>query len=94
MTDANKRTQLINQLLDNPAHATHMANIWKNVMLPDDVTVRRLETGFSSWLYGQFKDNVPYHQMVRTLILANGSANQNGPALFCAPHSSRRAPAR
>jgi hypothetical protein len=79
-----KRARLIDRLLAKPTHATHFANIWQNIMLPDDVNVQRFGggTGFQSWLYGQFKDNVPYNRMVNDLIVANGAANQIGPALF------------
>ena len=28
----NKRTQLIDVLLESPAHATHLANTWRNIM--------------------------------------------------------------
>ncbi len=79
-----KRARLIDRLLAKPTHATHFANIWQNVMLPDDVNVQRFggANGFQNWLYGQFKDNVPYNKMVSDLILANGAANQTGPALF------------
>src|SRR6187397_1983267 len=31
---ANKREVLIDHLLDSPAHATHLANTWRNILLP------------------------------------------------------------
>lgn len=79
-----KRARLIDRLLAKPTHATHFANIWRNIMLPADTNVQRFGggTGFQNWLYGQFKDNVPYNRMVNDLIVANGAANQTGPALF------------
>jgi hypothetical protein len=81
---ANKRARLIEALLKKPTHATHFANVWKNALLPPDVNVRRFggDNGFQTWLRGQFADNVPYDRMVSALLLANGNANQTGPALF------------
>lgn len=79
-----KRQRLIQHLLSKPTHARHLATIWKNVMLPADANVLQFggDNGFQSWLFGQFKDNVPYDRMVRDLLLATGQPNQRGPALF------------
>ena len=83
-TSSDKRARLIDRLLAKPTHATHFANIWKNVMVPADTNVRRFggDNGFQNWLRGQFADNVPYDKMVSDLLLATGAANQTGPALF------------
>lgn len=82
--DPDKRTRLIERLLAKPSHATHFANVWKNVLLPQDADVQRLvgEAGFQTWLRGQFADNVPYDALISNLVLASGQANQAGPALF------------
>ena len=79
-----KRERLVKSLLKKPTHATHFANVWKNVMIPPDANVRRFGggNGFETWVRGQFADNVPYNKMVSDLILAQGNANQTGPALF------------
>jgi len=83
-SEADKRAKLIERLLARPSHATHFANVWKNVLLPQDVDVQRLlgEAGFQTWLRGQFADNVPYDTLIANLVLAKGQANQAGPALF------------
>jgi hypothetical protein len=83
-TDSDKRQRLIERLLAKPSHATHFANVWKNVLLPQDTDVQRLsgEAGFQAWLRGQFADNVSYDTLVANLVLAKGQANQPGPALF------------
>lgn len=85
-TDSDKRVRLIERLLAKPAHATHFANVWKNILLPQDTDVQRLggEAGFQAWLRGQFADNVRYDTFVANLVLAKGQANQAGPALFYA----------
>jgi Protein of unknown function (DUF1549)/Protein of unknown function (DUF1553) len=83
-TDSEKRVQLIQRLLAKPSHATHFANVWKNVLLPQDTDVQRLggEAGFQAWLRGQFADNVSYDMLVANLVLAKGQATEAGPALF------------
>lgn len=83
-TNSDKRLQLIERLLAKPQHATHFANVWKNILLPQDSDVQRLggDAGFQAWLRGQFADNVSYDVLVADLIQAKGQANQSGPALF------------
>lgn len=83
-TDPAKRAKLIDALLDHPRHPAHYANIWKDIMLPSDSNVRRFggDTGFESWLRGQFADNRPYDDLVKDVLLASGNANQVSPALF------------
>lgn len=83
-TAPNKREQLIEALLEHPRHSAHLANTWKDIMLPSDTNVRRFggDNGFQSWLRGQFADNRPYDELVSDVLLANGNANQVGPALF------------
>lgn len=82
--DPQKRERLVNELLNKPTHATHLANLWQDVMLPADVDLRRFggDAGFRNWLYAQFKNNVPYDRTVRELLTAGGNANQTGPVLF------------
>lgn len=79
-----KREQLIEALLNKPRHATHFANVWKNVMLPPEVNVLRFGggNGFEGWLRGHFADNTPYDDVVREILTATGTANQPGPALY------------
>lgn len=79
----NKRELLVKSLLAKPRHGAHFANIWKNVLLPNDDNARRFgEAGFQSWLRAQFVDNVSYDRIVSQLILASGNSNQVGPALY------------
>src|SRR5262245_1143299 len=40
-TDADKRAKLIERLLARPSHATHFANLWKDVLLPADANVQQ-----------------------------------------------------
>ncbi len=79
-----KRRRLIDYLLQEPRHATHLAAVWKNALLPPDADVRRFggDAGFQTWLRDQFADERSYDEMVRELMVATGAGNQTGPALF------------
>lgn len=80
-----KRRRLIDHLLNKPNHATHLANAWRDVMLPrqnsNAFQVNRTAV-FDRWLRGHFVENTPYDKMVRELLTAGGQANQTGPVLY------------
>jgi hypothetical protein len=79
-----KRARLIDELLSRPAHATHLANIWRGMLLPGDADVQAAggAAGFHAWLRDQFTRNVRYDNVVADLLVARGSGRQVGPALF------------
>ncbi|MCA9195976.1 MAG: DUF1549 domain-containing protein [Planctomycetales bacterium] len=77
------RRQLIDQLLASPRHATHMANIYRDVLVPPvtDGTGIDNAAGLHQWLREQFVQNLRYDRLVSEFLSANGS-EQDGPALF------------
>jgi Protein of unknown function (DUF1549)/Protein of unknown function (DUF1553) len=79
-----KRALLIDALLAKRKHSIHLADVWKDVMLPENVNLQQFgrDTGFQTWLRQRFAVNEPYNKLVRRLIVANGDAGQPGPALF------------
>ena len=83
----NRRSELIDQLLDSREHALHMGGIWKRVLVPDDETaISRLGGSgkLEQWLSDAFAENLPYDELVRRLLLAEGRVNESGPLLFYA----------
>ena len=100
-TDPNRRAKVIDSLLgtEDPTdgfagkadHWTHLANTWRQFLLPDDTDLRRYGGGrqFENWLREQFRLNKPYDELVSELILAQGSINQSGPTLFYAVLQSK-----
>ena len=80
---ADKRAKLIDQLLASPGHATHLANTWRNIMLPGGVEAEQINNavGVQNWLRAQFAENVRYDRMVSDLLVAT-NASDTGPALF------------
>ncbi len=72
-----KRTQLVDSLLEEGASATHLANVWRGAMLggtADDPQIRQLIPQLETWLALRFAANMPYDQLVRELLLAPLSA--------------------
>jgi len=68
---ADKRGQLIDQLLESPRFAIHFANIWRAELLPEIATNREagvFQRGFENWLRERFRAGVGYDQLVRELL--------------------------
>ncbi|QDU37510.1 hypothetical protein Mal4_18240 [Maioricimonas rarisocia] len=83
--DPNKRTKLIDRLLESPQHAVHFARIWREVMLPSSLNEQfRLggAAAFERWLEQRFAENRPYDETVRDLLETTGNVNALGPGLF------------
>ena len=82
-----RRSKLIDELLDSREHALHMGGIWKRILVPDDETaISRLGGSgkLEQWLSDAFADNLPYDKLVKQLLLAEGRVNESGPLLFYA----------
>ena len=78
-----KRAKLIDKLLDSPAHATHLANVWRNIMLPGGTNLEQINNvvGVQNWLRQRFLDNLRYDNFVSDLLVeVNGG--DAGPALY------------
>jgi len=82
----NRRVLLVDHLLASRDHATHLAAIWRTMLLPEGVDVRRLggTAKFDEWLADRFGENLPYDQLVSQLLLAEGRVQESGPLLFYA----------
>jgi len=72
-TDPRKRAKLIDQLLDDPRHAAHEADIWDQVFFgrhPAGGDKTRKRDDFKKWLTEKFAKNEPYDKWVNDLLLA------------------------
>ena len=78
-----KRAELIDRLLTSPARATHLANVWRDLMLPRKLELAQTTglVGLQNWLRRQFADNRRYDRVVADLLVATGG-DEAGPALF------------
>jgi len=68
---ADRRSALVDSLLDSPAFVRHFTILWRNALIPEafnDLSGRRLVPGFEAWLWTQFSSGVPYDRMVRDLL--------------------------
>ena len=82
-SSSDKRTRLIDQLLERPEYADYWANKWADLLRPNAYRVG-LKTVFSfdSWIRESFRQNKPYDQFVRELVAAQGSTWRNGAAVL------------
>ncbi|MCS6866659.1 MAG: DUF1549 domain-containing protein, partial [Gemmata sp.] len=89
-TDPNKRTQLIERLLDRPEYADFWANKWADLLRPNPYHVGMKATyNFDQWIRRSFRENKPYDQFVREILTANGSTWTHGATVF---YRNRREP--
>jgi len=67
----NKRTQLVEELLQRPRHAAHLARVWRDWLVPELATIpeaRYFQAGFEAWLANKFRERTGYDKIVRELI--------------------------
>jgi len=85
---ADKRSVLVESLLDSPAFVRHFTILWRNALIPEafsDPANRQLVPGFEAWLWSQFSSGVPYDRMVRDLLTVRlDTAADGGAALRAA----------
>lgn len=85
-----KRSRLIDRLLDRPEYADFWANKWADLLRPNPYRAGIKATyNIDSWLREQFRRNIPYDQFVRQLLTASGSSFRNGAAVM---YRDRREP--
>jgi Protein of unknown function (DUF1553)/Protein of unknown function (DUF1549) len=81
--DRDKRTKLVNRLLDRPEYVDFWTLKWGDLLR---VNSERLGAqgmlAFNLWLREAFRGNMPVNRMVDELVTAQGSIYSNGPANF------------
>lgn len=82
------REQLVESLLARRDHATHLAAVWRKLLLPDGVDLSRYggPAELEGWLSDHFAQNLAYDELARKLLLAEGRIDDSGPLLFYAAH--------
>ena len=75
---------VVESLLDSPDFDSNMAAAWTNWLLPPDVELEQFggKPAFMAWLADQFAGSVPYDEIVRQLLTAEGRVGDAGPVLF------------
>ena len=81
-TDPQKRSKLIDRLLDDPRYADHWADKWADLLRPNPFRagVKSVYV-LDQWLRASFRQNKPYDQFVREILLARGSTHRDGPVV-------------
>jgi hypothetical protein len=82
--DANKRTALVDRLLDSPDYAEFFANKW-SALLRNQRTQPVYARGtylFWQWIRDSIADNKPYDQFVREVIAAAGDIDHSPPVAW------------
>lgn len=82
-TSADKRARLIDALLDSDAYTQNMFNYWADILRYKNQMTGGGQSAPAGYAYGKWlKDaiskNMPYDQMVRELVTADGKTYTNG----------------
>lgn len=77
--DSQKRTRVVDELLQRPEYADHWAAKWADLLRPNPyrVGIKAVMT-YDAWIRDSFRQNKPYDQFVRELVTAQGSTWENG----------------
>jgi mono/diheme cytochrome c family protein len=89
-TSSDKRARWIEHLLAHPAYGDYWANKWADLLRPnpDRAGVKSIYV-LDQWLREQFRNNKPYDQFVREILLVEGSNHRDGAAVI---YRDRREP--
>lgn len=83
-TEAGKRAQLVDRLLDSPEYAEYFANKWSSLLRNQRTqpTYARGSYLFWSWIRDSIADNKPFDQFAREIVAASGSLDQHPPVAW------------
>lgn len=76
-----KRTRLVDRLLESPAYARHMQHVFDGVFLERQYGNYVTDAEWQEYLRASFADNKPWDQLVRELLGADGADPKTRPAL-------------
>ncbi len=80
--DPEKRTRLVERLLDRPEYADHWANKWVDLLRPNPYRVGiKAVWNLDAWIRSAFRRNMPYDAFVREVVAARGSTFRDGPVV-------------
>lgn len=78
-----KRNRLIDELLSRDEYVDYWTMKWLDILRADQLKVTPQGTvAMQRWLRHSFQNNVPFDQMARELLTAQGSTTAEGPASF------------
>lgn len=78
-TDPQKRTKLIDKLLEDPRFAAQQAHVWDLVLFgrhPQNIDATRKRDGFKKWMTEQFAKNQTWDKVVQKLLMAEEEGSE------------------
>ncbi len=78
-----KRARLVDELLASPAYGRHMADVWESLLVTrtSDNRIVNFEP-LRAWLESEFNKGRPWDALVRELLTASGSPEENGAVVY------------
>jgi hypothetical protein len=71
-TRPDKRRRLVERLLNSPEYVSHLTNVWRAILLPEQATEDPgLRDSFQGWLRARLQANTGYDRMVREILTAS-----------------------
>lgn len=84
-TSPEKRSRVVDDLLQHPRHVRHLAGLWRDVLLPRE-TAPGFSEAFESWLQTRFQRKTSYDQLVTEILTAQGGLRQSEATVFFTAH--------
>src|SRR5262245_34270294 len=83
-TDSDKRSKLIDELLQNPNYGRRFADVWMGILYPFNDSENRFvdKSPLAKWLQDQFNENTSWDKMAYELLTASGEQEQNGATTY------------
>jgi hypothetical protein len=75
-----KAARIVQDMLDDPEHAAEVARRWERLLLGPDVKLRLVDRdAMRRWLEAQVAADVPWDEIVRRILLAEGASSLGAP---------------
>jgi hypothetical protein len=80
---SDKRARLIDELLASPMFGKHMADVWESLLVTHNSDNRLVNfEPLRAWLEGEFNKDRPWDALVRDLLTASGTPEENGAVVY------------
>ncbi|MBA3441593.1 MAG: DUF1553 domain-containing protein [Pyrinomonadaceae bacterium] len=88
-TAPDKRTKLIDKLLERSEYVDYWTYKWSDLLLASSNKLQRKTLlSFSDWIRESVRQNKPWNEFVRELITASGNSQENGAVSYYVIHKS------
>ncbi len=78
-TAPDPRAELIDELLSSEGYVSHFYNFWADILrMQDDGPSKNAFINYQLWLKKALRENIPYDEMVYSMVSARGKSWENG----------------